>query len=88
VLATRLRAIVAVDARELLRVCSQSVLYVASSSDAMVSQRNVDEIVSIRRSVKVVTVAGPHLAMYVSPHSAARVIGEFIAEVNNRADAQ
>lgn len=82
VVAARLRAILAVDAREPLRGCRQPVLYIASSRDDIVPRRNVDEIMRVRPSVKVVTIAGRHLAMYTNPHSAAQTIAKFIAEAN------
>jgi poly(3-hydroxyalkanoate) synthetase len=59
------------------------VLYIASSQDDIVPRRNVDEIIRIRPSVKVVTIAGRHLAMYTNPQSAARAIAKFIAEARD-----
>jgi pimeloyl-ACP methyl ester carboxylesterase len=83
VVAARLRAILAVDAREPLCGCPQPVLYIAASRDNIVPSHNVSEITRVRPSVKVVTIAGPHLAMYTNPQSAAQAIVRFIAEVSD-----
>ena len=79
VLAARLRAILGVDAREPLRGCSQPVLYIASSRDDIVPRHNLDEIMQLRPSVQVVTIDGPHQAMYTNPHAAAQAIASFIS---------
>jgi pimeloyl-ACP methyl ester carboxylesterase len=80
VVADRVRAIFAVDAREHLRRCRHPVLYLASSHDEVVPSHNVEEIVHIRPSVQVRTIKGRHLAMYTNPVSAAHAILEFIAQ--------
>lgn len=84
VLAARLRAIMGVDAREPLNACHQPVLYIASRQDGIVPRRNVDEIVRLRPSVRVVTIPGRHQAMYTHPESAARAISEFIEAASTR----
>jgi pimeloyl-ACP methyl ester carboxylesterase len=78
VLASRLRAILGVDAREPLRACPQPVLYIASSDDGIVPPRNLHEIRRVRPSVEVAVIDGPHQAMYTNPHAAAAAIGRFI----------
>ena len=77
--AARLRAIAGVDASGLLHVCRQPVLYIASSADGIVPRRNADEMVRLRPSVGLVTIEGPHLAMFSNPRAAAQAIGQFIA---------
>jgi pimeloyl-[acyl-carrier protein] methyl ester esterase len=77
--AARLRAILDVDVRETLRRCAQPVLYIASSRDDFVPRRNLEEILRIR-PLKVVTIAGRHLAMYTNPQPAAREIVNFMAD--------
>lgn len=79
VVAARLRAILGVDAREALRACSQPVLYIASSRDDVVPRHNLDEIVQVRPAVQVVTIDGPHQAMFTNPHAAAGAIVGFIS---------
>jgi pimeloyl-[acyl-carrier protein] methyl ester esterase len=77
-LASRARAVLALDARNCLRECSRPVLYLAGSRDKVIPRRNVDEVMRELPSTKVVTVDGPHLALYTNPKAAARAIVEFI----------
>lgn len=79
VLARRVREIMRVDAREALRACPQPILYIAASRDGIVPRRCIDEILSVRPSVKVVTIEGEHFAMYANPQPAARTIAAFIS---------
>jgi pimeloyl-ACP methyl ester carboxylesterase len=79
VLAKRVREIMSVDAREALRACRQPVLYLAANRDGIVPRRCLDEILSVRPSVKVATVEGEHFAMYANPQPAAQAIAAFIA---------
>ena len=78
VLAARARAILAVDARTYLRECPRPVLYLAGSRDSIVPRRNADQVVRESPSAKIVTIDGPHLAMYTNPDAAARAIAGFI----------
>jgi pimeloyl-ACP methyl ester carboxylesterase len=80
ILAARARAILALDARDCLGGCLRPVLYLAGSRDRVVPRRNVDEIVRELLSTKVVTVDGPHLALYTNPRAAVRAIVEFIKD--------
>ncbi len=80
--AARMRAALAVDARELLRACHQPLLYIAASEDTVVPRRNAAEIVRLRPSSRVATIAGHHLAMYCNPGQAAEIVVNFIAETN------
>jgi pimeloyl-ACP methyl ester carboxylesterase len=61
-LARRIRAALAVDARHVLRRCQATVVYLASSRDALVPRRNADEIVQQKPSTSVVVVEGPQMA--------------------------
>jgi pimeloyl-ACP methyl ester carboxylesterase len=79
VVAARLRAIAAMDAGALLLDCRQPVLYIASGADRIVPPCNAAEMRRLRPSVRLVTIAGPHLALFTNPQAAARAIGEFIA---------
>jgi pimeloyl-[acyl-carrier protein] methyl ester esterase len=79
-LASRARAILTLDARDCLRGCSRPVLYLAGSRDKIVPRRNVDDVMRERPSTKVVTLDGPHLALYTNPGAAVRAIVEFIYE--------
>jgi pimeloyl-ACP methyl ester carboxylesterase len=79
VLAARLREILRVDVREPLRSCTQPVLYLASSDDGIVPAHNVAEVREVRPGVQVVTIDGPHQAMFTNPRAAAAAIAAFVA---------
>jgi len=78
ILAARARVILALDARKDLRECSRPVLYLAGSRDRVVPSKNVEEVISESRTAKVVTIDGPHLALYTNPGAAARAIVGFM----------
>jgi pimeloyl-ACP methyl ester carboxylesterase len=78
ILAVRTRAILALDARECLRQCKRPVLYVAGSRDRVVPGWNAEEMVRELPSTKVVTIDGPHLALYTNPGAAVQAIVGFI----------
>ena len=78
VLAARARAILALDARTCLRECPRPVLYLAGSRDSIVPRRNADQVVRESPSAKIVTIDGPHLAMYTNPGAAAGAIAAFM----------
>jgi len=78
VLAARARAILAVDARTYLRACPRPVLYLAGSRDSIVPCRNADQVVKESPSARIVTIDGPHFAMYTNPDAAAGAIAAFM----------
>jgi pimeloyl-[acyl-carrier protein] methyl ester esterase len=78
VLAARARAILAVDARTYLRECPRPVLYLAGSRDSIVPRRNADQVSRESPSARIVTIDGPHFAMYTNPDAAARAIASFM----------
>ena len=78
VLAARARAILAVDARTYLRECPRPVLYLAGSRDSIVPRRNADQVVKESPSARIVTIDGPHFAMYTNPDAAAGAIAAFM----------
>jgi len=80
ILAARARAILALDAQDCLRGCPRPVLYLAGSRDKVIPRRNVDEVIRERPSTKVVTVDGPHLALYTNPEAAVRAIVQFMKD--------
>lgn len=77
-IAARMRAIAAVDASELLQRCAQPVLYLAARRDGIVPGHNGAEVLRLAPSARLVTIDGPHLAMFTNPGAAARAIGDFI----------
>lgn len=80
IVAARARVILALDARDYLRKCPRPVLYVAGSRDRLVPSWNADEVVRELPSTKLVTIDGPHLALYTNPGAAAQAIVGFIRE--------
>jgi pimeloyl-[acyl-carrier protein] methyl ester esterase len=80
ILAARARVILALDARDYLRECPRPVLYVAGSRDRIVPSWNAEEVVRELPSAKVVTIDGPHLALYTNPAAAVHAIVGFIRE--------
>jgi pimeloyl-[acyl-carrier protein] methyl ester esterase len=80
ILAARARNILALDARECLRRCPRPLLYLAGSRDKVVPRRNAEAVVREFPSTKVVTIDGPHLALYTNPSAAAHAIVGFMRE--------
>jgi len=80
VVAARVRVLLDLDARQCLRTCRPPVLYLAASRDRVVPRWNAVEVVRELPSAKLVTMAGPHLALYTNPTHAARAITGFILE--------
>jgi pimeloyl-[acyl-carrier protein] methyl ester esterase len=78
IVAARARVILTFDARDYLRRCAQPVLYVAGSQDKVVPARNAAEVVRELPSTKLVTIDGPHLALYTNPCAAADAIVTFM----------
>ena len=56
------------------------VLYVAGSRDRIVPSWNAEEVVRELPSTKVVTIDGPHLALYTNPAAAVHAIVGFIRD--------
>jgi pimeloyl-ACP methyl ester carboxylesterase len=80
IVAARAHLVLALDAREYLRKCARPVLYIAGSRDGVVPIRNAEEVLRELPSTKLVTIDGPHLALYTNPEAAAHAIVGFIQE--------
>ena len=76
--AARIRALLNVDARDLLRDCPQPVLCLAGRDDGIVPRRNVEEMVYVRPSVHVRMIEGQHFAIYTNPIATVAAITEFM----------
>lgn len=76
--AARIRALLQVDARELLKDCPAPVLCLAGSDDGIVPHSNVKEIACAQSSVQVRMIEGQHFALYTNPTAAAGAIEAFI----------
>lgn len=80
--AARIRALLQVDARELLKTCPVPVLCLAGSDDGIVPHDNVEEMVCVRPSTQVRMIEGQHFAIYTNPNAAADAIMEFMNQEN------
>lgn len=79
--AARIRALLRIDARDVLRQCKQPVLCLAGGDDGIVPHHNVEDIVAVRPSVRVHMIEGQHFALYTNAQAAANAITAFIDEV-------
>jgi len=78
VLSTRTRAALGVDTRRHLASCSVPVLYVAASRDRVVPRHNIDDVRAAAHRCEVVTIEGPHLALFTNAAPAAAHIADFM----------
>lgn len=78
--AARIRALLQVDARELLETCPVPVLCLAGLDDRIVPHDNVEEMVCVRPSAQVRMIEGQHFAIYTNPNAAAGAIEAFMME--------
>ena len=81
VVAARLRAIAAVDAREDLRTCQVPVLALNATRDRLVGREAAEEIASVRPGALSVEILAPHLVLQTAPAEAwAAIMGPWSAE--------
>ena len=66
-LASRVRHLASIDARESLRSLRLPLLYLRGDEDRLISERYVDEVLSIRPETEVVRVPGPHFLLQARP---------------------
>lgn len=78
-LAARARTICAMDRRS-KPACEVPLLYVRGSADIVVPRWNARAVSRAIPSARVVTIDGPHLALYTNPAKAADVIAQFIRQ--------
>jgi pimeloyl-ACP methyl ester carboxylesterase len=60
--------------------CHVPLLYVRGSTDVVVPGWNARAVIRAIPTARVVTIPGPHLALYTNPEAAARAIVQFIGE--------
>lgn len=77
-IASRIRALLSVDARESLRVCPCPILCLAGSADGIVPRRNVEEIIGVKPSASVCLLEGDHFVIYTNPRATAEAVVDFI----------
>jgi pimeloyl-ACP methyl ester carboxylesterase len=83
-LAARSRAVLRVDVRAELRRCAVRLLYLAGSGDIVVPGWNARAVQAEAPATEVVTIAGPHLALYTNPAVAADAVAKFMTVVGGR----
>ena len=79
-LARRIRALLTVDAQDVLRRCNADVVCLPSSRDVLVPQSNIDDIIRHKPSTRVLVIDGPHMALYTNPRAAAEAIGRVLID--------
>ncbi len=79
-MAERARAILNVDARDLLRRCASPVLYLAAAQDSVVPRRNAEEVARELPATRIATIDGHHLALFTNASAAAEIIASFMRE--------
>jgi len=78
-LAARARAVLAVDLRSRL-ACGVPLLYIRGSKDIIVPPWNARAVANAIPAARVVTIDGPHLALYTNAAAAADVIVDFMRQ--------
>src|SRR5262245_6706429 len=78
-LAARARTILGMDRRS-KPACQIPLLYVRGSADIVVPRWNARAVSRAIPSARIVTIDGPHLALYTNPAKAADVIAHFIRQ--------
>src|ERR1043166_2206997 len=81
ILAARARAIVEVNAEDVLAACKYPILYLAGSKDRVVGKHNHARMKKINPRVRVATLHAPHLVLQAAPETAAKAITEFAASL-------
>ncbi len=82
VLATRIRSVFIVNAKQALANCPHPILYLCATKDRIVSRRGLEQIRKIRHDVEVAFIDAPHLLLQCMPEQAAEVIQSFLKRRN------
>ncbi|MEM7307346.1 MAG: alpha/beta fold hydrolase [Planctomycetota bacterium] len=78
VLAARVRAMLALDARDALRACSVPVLYLAGARDRLVRRASVDTVRAARPDVVTRELDAPHLVLQTAPAASVAAIRDWL----------
>jgi pimeloyl-ACP methyl ester carboxylesterase len=78
VMAERLRAVLACDARTDLSKVSVPMLYIRATRDRLIPRSCMEEIQAILRQTEVVELDGPHLILQREPKQSAEAVSRFI----------
>jgi pimeloyl-ACP methyl ester carboxylesterase len=79
VLASRVQAVLGVDASRLLEDCRASILYLAATRDEVVSRGSIDEVLALAPGTRVEEIEGPHFALFTNPSRSAQCIAGFLS---------
>ena len=85
-LARRIRALLTVDAQDVLRRCNATMVYLANSRDRLVPPSNIDDIMRLKPSMRVMVIDGPHMALYLNPRAGAEAISRALLECRVMSD--
>lgn len=82
VLATRIRSVFTVNAKQALADCPHPILYLLATKDRIVSRRSLERIRKIRPDVEIALIDAPHLLLQCQPKQAAEAIQSFLKRRN------
>ncbi len=82
-LASRAKAALMIDARELLQACRAGLMYMASSHDEVISRKHLHEIRTLVPHIQLAEIDGPHLALFTNPAQSADCIVNFMQALNH-----
>jgi pimeloyl-ACP methyl ester carboxylesterase len=78
VMALRVRAVMACDAREELVQVEVPTLYLQAKNDRLVKERCFEEIQRLKRDTVLASIPGPHFVLQREPHKAVDLIVNFV----------
>jgi pimeloyl-[acyl-carrier protein] methyl ester esterase len=79
VLAYRMRAVMNVNKREELWKCDVPILYLVAQQDRFVKRRSLTEMKSIKATMEVTAIDGPHLLLQRKPEECLEAMNRFIS---------
>lgn len=82
VMASRVRAMLGLDATDLLRQCPVPILYLRPTRDRLVLAGSLRHILSTRPDTQVTEIEGPHLVLQTRPEQCLRAIEDFLARIH------
>ena len=86
VLASRVRAVLALDARDALAACESPMLYLQATHDRVVPGRAAEVMGRYRPDLRVERIEGPHFVLQRNPVASARAIERFLVETRKKID--
>jgi pimeloyl-ACP methyl ester carboxylesterase len=84
-LSARVRAVARADARAELAASRHPLLCIAAAEDSVVPARNLQDMLALRPDAVSAMLPGSHMALFHHGADAARVIGDFIVQAQDRA---